>query len=203
MKRFVCTTFAVLALALFAHAGVIVNTFGPNYGVGNATWVINSSPHFYESVAAPFTPSTDVTVSQIDVGLYAYTQVSNIEVSLTSDHWGLPGTIIQSWDLQYTGGYQQQLATLFANASLQGGSQYWITVVATDTQTDMGWFFSYYDLQGPVGFDVGSGWGVAPSTDVPAFDVIGASTVPEPGTLGLLGAAALGMAGVIRRRISG
>src|SRR5450759_5076593 len=101
MKRFICTAFAVLALALFAHAGVIVNTFGPNYGVGNATWVINSSPQYYESVAAPFTPSTNVAISQIDLGLYAYTQVSNIEVSLTSDHWGLPGTIIQAWDLQY------------------------------------------------------------------------------------------------------
>jgi hypothetical protein len=201
MKRFVCSAFAVFVLALFAHAGVIVDTFGPNYGVGNTTWSVNSVP-YPESVAAPFTLSSDVTVTQLDLGFYAYAPVNNLEVDLANDHWGLPGSIIESWNLQFVG-YQQYIGTVLANAHLHAGSQYWITVSATDDQTRMGWFYSYYNLQGPVGFDNGSGWWVAEGTTVPAFDVIGVTTVPEPGSLGLLGAAALGMAGVLRRKILG
>jgi hypothetical protein len=51
--------------------------------------------------------------------------------------------------------------------------------------------------------NMGSGWALYSSgVTVGAFEVQGeASTIPEPGTLSLLGSGFLGLAGMLRRRL--
>ncbi len=116
-----------------------------------------------------------------------------------SDNGGFPGSVIQSWDVQFVD-ENRHIITLAANSLLQGQSQYWVTAIWKDNETLTGWYVNPLDLTGPVGFDVGNGWGVVPDDPIPALDVIG-TPVPEPGTLCLLGSAGLAMVGFLRRRL--
>jgi hypothetical protein len=199
MKSALRIFFAVAVFAISSHADVIYNTFGPNYGVGDSTLAIQTHPR-YEAAAMAFTPLLAVNLSQIDLGFYSYGfGANNIEIDLTNDSGGLPGSTIQSWDVTFIG-RDEHISTLLSSALLQANTQYWVTVRALDDGTGVGWFVSPLDIQGIIGVDNGQGWYAF--TDTPlAFDVIGTPAVPEPGTLCLLGAAGLSIAGFLRGRI--
>jgi len=196
-----CFVFSALLLsfALSAHADVIANTFGPDYGIGPGEWAIQKKP-VQEFVGAHFTPAYRVQFSQIDLSLFSGSQVSNFSISLTADNNGLPGNPLESWTLQLPiGGPDLETFLSQGNTVLEGGKQYWITVSALDDTTAGAWSYNGLDLVDNVAFDLGDGWVNIPA-QVPAFDVIG-NAVPEPGSLTLLaGGTVLGFT-LLRRRM--
>jgi hypothetical protein len=201
MKCILRIFLTVAVFAISSRADVIYNTFGPDYGVGDSTLAIQTTPH-YEAAAMPFAPTTDVVLTQLDLGFYSYgSGANNIEIDLASDSGGLPGNTIQSWEVTFVG-TDQHISTLLSNASLQANAQYWVTVKALDDQTDVGWFVNPLNLTGPVGynFNNGQGWEVFPDDDLLCLDVFG-TPAPEPGSLCLMGTAGFGIAGLLRRKL--
>ncbi len=67
MRNLLRIAFAVAVLVISSQADVIYNTFGPDYGVGDWTWLVGHSGDAVESVAVPFASPTDVNVTQLDL----------------------------------------------------------------------------------------------------------------------------------------
>lgn len=131
--------------------------------------------------AEQFTPSSSVTVSEIEVGVGYLSGANGVTIALYSDSHGLPGTALASQDVTglpplgsccqiATGTFQQGVA-------VTAGTHYWV-VLETGAQTSTtldGWNLNTTDgVDVPV-IDVnfGSGWQpVAPVTSF-AFAVLG------------------------------
>jgi hypothetical protein len=194
MRRYLLGFLLCLGLGTYCKAEVLASTFGPGYEVGTSAWVITAAGSHPEAMGVPFTPSHSSILNQIDLGFYSYAPVNNLQIDLTTNNWGAPGTVLESWRLTlngaYTGPYVKTLFSVFDGPVFQGGTQYWIFVSGASTYA--GWFSNPMGYQDTVAFNMGSGWFTS-TLDVPVFDVIGSSSpIPEPNGILML---ATGLAG--------
>jgi hypothetical protein len=114
-------------------------------------------------------------------------------ISLVSDNSGLPGAVIESWNVSNVAEHCCALVTVTPtqNVLLDAGQQYWVIAHATDPAAVDLWGDNMGTSNNPafpdnyssmVATNNGSGWTVTARDITPAFDVLGdpASPVPEP-----------------------
>jgi hypothetical protein len=208
-------TILCLALAAPAFAGVIYSD-GPTNGTLFGIDIDGPGGLSYQTLSDGFVATGSGTASSVDFGLFLIP--GNVPTSVT---WSL-GTAPFASDIssgvstltyiflgsnlnQY--GYDVYTATATGlSGNFSAGSTYWLT------------FGGAFDNSGnPVAWDVNKGpancqWayaggaqgncGALPDGNSFTLYSSGSNTVPEPGSIMMLGTGALGLAGVLRRKIS-
>jgi PEP-CTERM motif len=211
MRHLLFTALVALCSALPvtpAGADVVFSTFGPGNSyeccVGGTIGGSTSGPGFI-SQANEFTSSGNFDVSQIDLGLAFVSGTNSAVVSLWTESGGLQDTELGSWNVSSLPDFGSTSNTVtsitgISGISLASGLNYFLQVDAGASDTWDAWNWNTIGATGLVVYDTGSGWASNNNATLYAFDVVSASVVPEPGTLALVGASVLGLAGLRRRR---
>jgi hypothetical protein len=162
----------------------------------------------HESQAMPFTPSGNFTLTEIDLALAYIDGVNDVTVTLNANSSGQPGSVIESWNnvtsqtgwLYFYTQYTPEALLSSPGVLLNAGQQYWVVVTAGGSDTDVAWNWNSTGDSGTYEtYSFYYGW-VTHSGTRGAYDVLGTSTVPEPGTMLLLGSGLASLIGLRRRR---
>ena len=181
-----------------ARATVLFNNFGPGqtYDMVNQAGTISGSATFLgtQVLGLQFTPSVSGTATQIDVAIsFGNGFADNVTLSLQNDNAGLPGTTITSWSLTSQPMLGGCCDTVTLSVPLTAGTLYWLVATPGASNTFSEWSANNTGDNGLKWFG-----GTNTSTNVlGAFDVIGGTAVPEPGTV--TAGVALLLIGVMRR----
>ena len=192
-------SFVVLGGALVARADVLLDTYaGAAPGFQSNGWSIATT----QFIDRPFSVVGSFNLTSIEVPLGNFNSSTGIyNVSINSDNAGVPGTSLESFNVNVTTGVgvvQSYLLNSGLNPMLTTGT-YYVVVTTTDGTLSGGWGWNNASNNGAQQFSTDSGatWTNFTNVDV-AVRVIGSpSTVPEPASLAVLGVGSLVL---IRRR---
>lgn len=197
------------APSLFASS-VIFNDFGPGYAYDSGiSEVISGSGSGvgYDNDANPFTSSGTFVLTQIDVAIGTSSGSSAFTLELDSDNANSPGAVLTSWTV-ISGipdlGTCCTVETLIPTSAIEltAGTKYWLVARPADPTgtTFDGWALNTTGATGnaeqqfsPDGSYTSNGNALG------AFDVLGASPVPEPASFGLTAGALAVIAAFLRR----
>jgi hypothetical protein len=198
--RFLAAGVFILCASV-ANAGVIVSDFGPGQTYDNTDggFVINST----NRVAVSFTPTTTSQFGSLEIAAYLswIGPTSNLVVALAADSSGLPGVGLETFSFApgaittpASSGNKVLTGTSVLNPILTAGTQYWIVVSTSTTNTGYGWGVNSLSSQ-QFGVEEYSGgtWSYNGDMLTPAFEVDSLDPAPEPGAGGLLGAGLLAL----------
>jgi hypothetical protein len=189
---------------------IVFNTFGEpgdKFDHSNVFGISGTNSSFgYVNEAMAFTPSSSVTLDTIRFAAGLFTGSSSstaIDVIVTTDSGGVPGTALETFSsISVPGSPTIFTEDSVVHPSLDVGSTYWLVMQTHDPTTSalIGWYFSNPAVPGEEStqFSPGGSWRTPAVTTLPAFEILGASTVtatPEPASLTLLGVGAAGLAG--------
>jgi hypothetical protein len=206
---------AALSLLLCATASatdVLYTTLGPNgeYDTGSG-YFVDGSNYFNQVLALPFTPNATETMvdAVLALGNYAGSNSPVTAYLATDDGLNEPGTILATLTQQgtippFSSGGGLVTFNCGGCGTVNAGTQYWIIAQETDPNTEQAWMFAYLDQQGHGAFNqLGSNsgpWSQYDST-ISGFRVDG-TTIPEPGTLIMLGSGIVAAAAGLRRKFN-
>jgi hypothetical protein len=178
---------------------------GNSYNSSGGWTVAGPGPIGEWGPASLFTAAIGGAVSQIDVGLSVIDD-GDVSVSLWTDVGGLPGVELESWSATATQSFGDCCAVVtlagLAGPNLTAGQQYFLAIIPGET-TFAVWNENNQGVDGTVvsSSDGGATWPYQQSGTLGAFDILGGSaSVPEPGTVLLLGAGLLCLVARARKR---
>jgi len=218
-RLLVSTSLLCLALALpvsgFAHTlynnlesgNVATAPGGYCLGTGNC-----ASSYWVDAIA--FTPSVTAALSDIGITLAYVSGQNSATIQLLGDSSGLPGSLIESWTVDNLFAFQGGTATpatfvtSTSNPILDAGQQYWVAGIA-GTPGDKANLLYWMAPQPATFTPFATSQDGGPYTIVPnpyvgdgGFRVDGTPVAaPEPSSLMMFGSGALGLLGVIRRKL--
>lgn len=126
-------------------------------------------------------------------------------LNLYADGGGVPGAVLESWVVNSLPNFGSCCAveTVFDSAGvvLHNGANYFLAPVS-DSVTWEAWNWNTTGASGAgaISTDGGVTWTAGPYNPNGAFEVQGTTTVPEPGSALLMGAALVGIAVKMKRR---
>jgi hypothetical protein len=190
--------------SLFLQPPVLTGA-APVFGSGGGTVVA-------DGFTAPVTAALfqiAVVVEYEDFPSFGVTGTSPMLLSLLADSGNSPGALIENWTVPLSPS-DTTLTIVTVNSITQSmllaGHQYWLSVVPTDPiHTGIGWGLA---SSGPPGIQlpiaenstgINSGWGPT-ALDLANEFSVSATTVPEPGTLGIGALAFLSVIASLRTR---
>jgi hypothetical protein len=187
-------------------SGGTVYDYNHGWNVIGAASPLTNPPGSQFAPAFAFTPTSTAYLAGLDLALGHVAGTNAVTVDLMSDESG-PGAVLESWTVSGlpTNGICCPITALSGNGTvlLESGTTYWVAALPGDSVAFDSWAYNSTGASGTVFENMGSGWALYSSgVTVGAFEVQGeASTIPEPGTLSLLGSGFLGLAGMLRRRL--
>ena len=196
-----------------AAGDVLYTTLGPGGAYdGSNGYFVDGSNYFNTVVANQFTLGSGATVANAMLALGNFLGNNNpVTVYIESNNGGVPGGIIATLSqsgtiLPWGNGSGGGLVTFNCSGSgcALGAGSYWLVALEQDPNTQQVWDFAYQDQQGNIAFNSsGSPNGPWSTTfDVEnAFQIDGASPIPEPGTLLVLIPGLVGVGYGLRRKL--
>lgn len=161
-----------------------------------------------QSLAAAFAPTTNSTMNEAQVSVYIFFALGqgDFNLYLYSNSGGAPGSSLETLgtDLIAPKSKLSLVAdSSFAPIALTGGTQYWLVMTPVDSNSSVEWVaHGVPAVQSDSSFtsNGSSPWTSAGNQGL-QFEIDGttSSSVPEPGTAGLV-TAGLGLAVLINRR---
>jgi hypothetical protein len=195
---------------------VLFNTFGePGDTYANtSSGVWGSGTGAYTAFAMAFTPSASATLQSIRIAVSVYPGDAGdmLDAILTADASGAPGaTPLETFTITppaYNGTNSGQIVTAdsVAHPSLDAGTTYWLVLQPHEPSSVTSyWANSSPGVPGTNAYrhDPNGSWtnGTSSFGDLDAFEILGTPTAaPEPASLTLLTAGALGLVGYGWRR---
>jgi len=201
----------LLIVARQAKADIIYSNLGPSNSFDPIDgYYVNGSNFNNQVIAQQFTPGVTSTFQDAIVALSDFAgSGSQVVVSLETDAGGQPGVILEQLTVggfsAYPGG-SLVTATSNLHPTLLAGTNYWLVLSASSPTDDGVWMFNTIGdtstggnfLFNQSGSTTGP-WNPDNGTTRSAFEIdgnpTGASAVPEPATLALLGLGIFGLAG--------
>jgi hypothetical protein len=219
-------TILCLALGTTALAQGQIYNDGPTLGTTNAFFIDGVGGPFGQSISDGFFPTTSGSATDVSFAEWVLSGTTPTGVSYGIDTvnfgsalgGGVAGNFTTSLlctnGAPYNGGlcaggfgydlYQSHFT--FADIQMNVGTQYWLTLTgATDSG---GTGFNGWDLNsGPATclFEVGGivpGGGLGCGAGGESFTISSGGTTPEPSSILLFGSGILGLAGVLRRKLT-
>lgn len=136
-------------------------------------WLIVSN----QSIAMPFTPKVDVTLSEIRVPVVhpKFNGQDGFTLSVNEDSGGLPGDPVDTWvfkkdDILLDCGFD--LARPKKGIPLMKGMQYWLVASASGDQYSV-WMFTEPGMFGPLAYDANNNGWQPYKGELGAFEVLG------------------------------
>jgi hypothetical protein len=209
---FLC--FVSMIASLTASADSLFTTLGPggayDHG-GGAT--VNGSAYSNQVIGNPFSlvSAGTVTDALLALGYIPFTN-NPINIFIESDSGGSPGSVLATLTQVGTippfrsgGG----LVTFDCSGAgcILGAGNYWLVALEPNANTNQAWYYNYQDQVTPIAIDqLGSPTGLTVLGGNPgdAFQIEGSpsSDTPEPSSFLLLGSGLLGLASLIKRKLT-
>jgi hypothetical protein len=201
---------AAFPVASRAHS-IIFNDFGAgdSYSSQNGLTIAGTqTTHGFEEWGEAFTPNHRFDLTEIIMALGWFGGRNGVTVSLDTNSNGVPGKALASWSFSGLPGFGTtsntvQMMTFAPGIVLQPGQTYWLVAAPSAGSTQAVWNLNSTGVTGLAAVNSGTGW--LTTTNVPsgAFEVLGQSVVPEPGTWFLFGTGLLAVLAAIRKKKPG